>query len=82
MTNGMSGRRRRVAVSLSGPSDDLIDQLERAVEVFRQVNLALPKTMLDHGKIIVLGRLLTRINGELLTLDYLLRNPAYDGNCT
>jgi hypothetical protein len=80
LTSGISSRRRRrVAVSLSAPapSGDPIDQLDRIVEIFHQVNLALPKSMLGHKELIALGGRLAQISGELLTLIDVLSAPAY-----
>ena len=48
MINGISGRRRRTAVSMSLQlaSSDSVDQLDRIVEILHQVNRTLPKTVL------------------------------------
>jgi hypothetical protein len=48
MFSGIPNRGRRAVVSLSTPvpNADLIDQLDRIVEILHQVNLTLPKSML------------------------------------
>ena len=78
MTNGISSRRRRatVSVSSSATSSDPVDQLDRVVDAFHQVNRALPKKVLGHEELIALGGLLTQVSGALLTLTDLLSAPA------
>jgi hypothetical protein len=70
MTDGSSSRRRRTAVSLSvsATSSNPVTQLERVVETFRQVNGALPATVLGRTELIALGQLLAQISGALLAL--------------
>ncbi|MGQ0717693.1 MAG: hypothetical protein ACT4NP_10360 [Pseudonocardiales bacterium] len=79
MTNGISSRRRRATVSVSSSviSSDPVDQLDRVVEAFHQVNRALPKRVLGHEELIALGGLLTQVSGALLTLTDLLSAPAH-----
>ncbi len=79
MTTGITGHRRRTAVSmsLSVTSSDPVEQLDRVVETFHQVNRALPKTVLGREELIALGGLLTQISGALLTLTDLLGAPAH-----
>lgn len=79
MTTGISSHRRRAAVSMSLPvtSSDPVDQLDRVVETFHQVNRTLPKAVLGREELIALGGLLTQINGALLTLTDLLSAPAH-----
>ncbi len=79
MTNGISSRRRRAAVSVSSSvsSSDPVDQLDRVVDAFHQVNRALPKKVLGHEELIALGGLLTQVSGALLTLTDLLSAPAH-----
>jgi hypothetical protein len=57
MTTGISGHRRRSAVSVSSSvaSTDPVEQLDRVVEAFHQVNRALPKTVLGREALIALG---------------------------
>ncbi len=79
MTTGISGHRRRSAVSVSSSvtSSDPVEQLDRVVEAFHQVNRALPKTVLGREELIALGALLTQIIDALLTLTDLLGAPAH-----
>ncbi len=79
MTAGISSHRRRTAVSMSLPvtSSDPVDQLDRVIETFHQINRALPKAVLSREELIALGGLLTQINGALLTLTDLLSVPAH-----
>lgn len=81
MTTRISGRRRRTAVSVSVPvpvnASDSVDQLDRIVEIFHQVNRTLPKTVLGDEELIALGGLITQINGALLTLTELLSAPTH-----
>ena len=74
MTTGVSGHRRRTAVSVSLPvtSSDPVEQLDQIVETFHQVNRALPKTVLGREELIAVGGLLIQISGALLTLTDLL----------
>lgn len=78
MTSGMSNRRRRTAVSLSmSPTGgDPIDQLDRVVETFHQVNRALSATALGRTELIALGGLLTQISSALLALTDQLAAPT------
>ncbi len=78
MTNGVSNRRRRTAVSLSmsAASADPIDQLDRVVETFHQVNRALSSTVLGRTELIALGGLLTQISSALLALTDQLAAPT------
>ncbi len=78
MTIGISGRRRRTAVSVSLPdtSSDSVGQLDRVVEIFHQINRTLPRTVLDREELISVGGLLTQINGALMTLADLLSAPT------
>lgn len=78
MTTRMPGHRRRTAVSMSSPvtSSDPVEQLDRVVDTFHQVNRTLPKTALGREELIALGGLLTQISGALLTLTDLLSVPA------
>jgi hypothetical protein len=79
MTNQLSGHRRRTAVSMSCSvtSSDPVEQLDRVMETFHQVNRALPKTVLGREELIALGGLLTQISAALLTLTDLLGAPAH-----
>ncbi len=79
MTTGISSHRRRTAVSMSLPvtSSDPVDQLDRVVETFHQVNRVLPKAVLGREELIALGGLLTQINSALLTLTDLLSAPTH-----
>ncbi|MGH8572382.1 MAG: hypothetical protein ACREX8_07390 [Gammaproteobacteria bacterium] len=79
MINGISGRRRRTAVSMSLQltGSDSVDQLDQIVEILHQVNRTLPKTVLDREELIALGGLLTQINSALLTLIDLLGTPTH-----
>lgn len=81
MTTGVSGHRRRTAVSVSLPSASSegwsVEQLDRVIETFHGVNRALPKTVLSREELIALGGLLTQISGALLTLTDLLSAPAH-----
>ncbi|MGH4011501.1 MAG: hypothetical protein ACRDTH_25610 [Pseudonocardiaceae bacterium] len=79
MTNGISSRRRRATVSVSSSvtSSDPVDQLDRVVDAFHQINRALPKRVLGHEELIALGGLLTQVSGALLTLTDLLSAPAH-----
>ncbi|MGH8918049.1 MAG: hypothetical protein ACRD0H_06875 [Actinomycetes bacterium] len=79
MTNGISNRRRRTTVSVSSSvtSSDPVDQLDRVVDAFHQVNRALPQKVLGHEELIALGGLLTQVSGALLTLTDLLSAPAH-----
>jgi hypothetical protein len=78
MTTGISSHRRRTAVSMSSPaaSSDPVDQLDRVVEAFHQINRALPKVALSREELIALGGLLTQISAALLALTDLLSTPA------
>jgi hypothetical protein len=79
MTTGITGRRRRTAVSMSLPvaSSDLVEQLDGAVEICHQVNRALPKATLSREELIALAGLLTQISAALLTLTDLLSAPTH-----
>lgn len=79
MTAGISSHRRRTAVSMSSPvaSSDPVDQLDRVIEIFHQVNRALPKVALSREELIALGGLLTQISGALLALTDLLNAPTH-----
>ncbi len=79
MTIGISGHRRRSAVSVSSSvtSSDPVEQLDQVVEAFHQVSRALPKTALDREELIALGGLLVQITDALLTLTDLLGAPAH-----
>jgi hypothetical protein len=79
MTTGITGHRRRSAVSMSSTvtSSDPVEQLDRVVETFHHVNRTLPKTVLGREELIALGGLLTQISGALLTLTDLLGAPAH-----
>ncbi|MGH3976207.1 MAG: hypothetical protein ACRDS9_23220 [Pseudonocardiaceae bacterium] len=78
MTNEISGRRPRRALSVSLPADsDPVAELDRLVEIFYQVNRTLPKTVLSREELIALGGLLTQISGALLTLTDLLSAPTH-----
>ncbi|MGH3874841.1 MAG: hypothetical protein ACRDSR_25615 [Pseudonocardiaceae bacterium] len=78
MTNRISSRRRAaVSVSSSPISNDPVDQLDRVVDAFHQVNRALPKRVLGPEELIALGGLLTQVSGALLTLTDLLSAPAH-----
>ncbi|HKR48084.1 MAG TPA: hypothetical protein VJT72_00650 [Pseudonocardiaceae bacterium] len=79
MTNGISNRRRRTSVSMSSSvtNSDPVDQLDRVVDAFHQVNRTLPKKVLGHEELIALGGLLTQVSGALLTLTDLLSAPAH-----
>ncbi|MGH3753421.1 MAG: hypothetical protein ACRDRP_12120 [Pseudonocardiaceae bacterium] len=78
MTTGVSGHRRRSAVSVSMPvaSSDPVEQLDRVVETVHHVNRALPRTVLGREELIALGGLLIQISGALLTLTDLLSVPT------
>jgi hypothetical protein len=79
MTNRIFGQRRRTVVSMSCSvtSNDPVEQLDRVIEAFHQVNRALPKTVLGREELIALGGLLTQISAALLTLTDLLGAPAH-----
>ncbi|MGH4002148.1 MAG: hypothetical protein ACRDTJ_32305 [Pseudonocardiaceae bacterium] len=66
-----------MSVSLPITSSDPVEQLDRVVETFHQVNRTLPKTVLGREELIALGGLLTQISGALLTLTDLLSVPAH-----
>ncbi|MGH3902163.1 MAG: hypothetical protein ACRDTA_28720 [Pseudonocardiaceae bacterium] len=64
-------------MSSSVTNNDPVDQLDRVVDAFHQVNRALPKKVLGHEELIALGGLLTQVSGALLTLTDLLSAPAH-----
>ena len=78
-TGGISGHRRCSAVSMSPAvaSSDPVEQLDRLVEAFHQVNRALPQTVLGREELIAVGGLLIQITDALLTLTDLLGAPAH-----
>lgn len=78
MTNGMSGRRRRTAVSLSMPVrySAPIDQLNRVIETLHVANRTLMTAVPTCQELIALSGLLVQINGALLTFTDLLNAPA------
>jgi hypothetical protein len=79
MTTGVSGHRRRAAVSVSLPviNSDPVEQLDQIVETFHYVNRELPKTILGREELIAVGGLLIQISGALLTLTDLLSVPTH-----
>ncbi len=79
MTAGITGQRRRTAVSMSVPvtSSDPVEQLDRALEVCHQVNQALPKAVLGREELIAIAGLLTQISAALLTFTDLLSAPTH-----
>lgn len=78
MTTGVSGHRRRSAVSVSLPvaSSDPVEQLDRVVETVHHVNRALPRTVVGREELIALGGLLIQVSAALLTLTDLLSVPT------
>jgi hypothetical protein len=79
MTNGLSGRRRRTAVSVLLPvaSSEPVEQLDHAIEAIHRINRALPKTVLGREELLAIGGLLTQVSSALLTLTDLLSAPAH-----
>ena len=75
----MSRPRRRTAVSLSSPDAgcQLVEQLDRAVEIIHRATRSLPGAVLSREELIALGGLLTQISGALLTFSELLLAPVH-----
>jgi hypothetical protein len=85
MTNGISSRRRRAAVSLSvsvTSGDNPADQLDHVVGVLHQVNRALPKAVLGRNELTVLSGFIIQISSALLALTDLLNVPPHYDECT
>lgn len=74
MTTGISGHRRRAAVSVSSPfnSSDPVEQLALIVETVHHVNRVLPRAVLGREELLAVGGLLIQLNGALLTFADLL----------
>lgn len=78
MTNGISGYRRRTALSVSSPvhSRDPVGRLDQVVEILHQINRELPHSALGREELIALGGLLTQVGDALLTFTDLLGAPT------
>ncbi len=79
MTTGVTGDRRRAAVSVSSPviSSDPVEQLDLIVETVHHVNRALPRTVLGREELLAVGGLLIQLNGALLTFADSLSAPVH-----